>query len=213
MASQFLSWVYDRPKDRFVGVIHPRANQRNGAATLRHLVDGHRRHKSELGVRKVVRHSLPHVANRPLRPCPTSLERPSIGNPPLPILHSCIHAEVLVPPLGLREVTRQKANKPVSGNSIGAHTLCCHQVNPGRRTHVLKSMSKSSHVFTMDLIPLSCSLRRTATRLYDPSSLFLFSYTEINFSFPLFINRKLAAASSSSRDIGPTFIFFFLQAL
>ncbi|RNC53800.1 exo-alpha-sialidase [Trypanosoma cruzi] len=82
------------------------------------LMDGHLRQKRELVVRKVLRHSLPHFANRPLCTCSGPFERQSIENPS-PFfrwpMDSGVHAEVLIPPCVLREVTRQKANEPVSG--------------------------------------------------------------------------------------------------
>ncbi|RNC40789.1 exo-alpha-sialidase, partial [Trypanosoma cruzi] len=91
-------------------------HQRNGRTLLRLTVDGHRRHKSEVVVRKVVQLVLPLTANRPLRPRSRELHTALMQCcliTPIIVLHCGVHPEVLVPPCAIREVAGQKANQPI----------------------------------------------------------------------------------------------------
>ncbi|RNF11430.1 hypothetical protein TcG_09126 [Trypanosoma cruzi] len=135
------------------------------------------RQKSRNVVRKFTQLTMRHFANKSLISCPSKFERHTPLRERQCPMNGCIHAEVLVPPLGTGYFTKQPTSPSVGAGPLSARFVLRSTLPLGLR--FCRAVSTSFQLLTISIIQFICSLRRTEARMYNtPSD--LFSNSEIN---------------------------------
>ncbi|RNC40020.1 exo-alpha-sialidase [Trypanosoma cruzi] len=135
------------------------------------------RQKSGNVVRKFTQLTMRHFANKPLISCPSKFERHTPLRACQCPMNGCVHAEVLVPPLGTGYVTKQPTSPSVGAGPLSIPFVLRSTLPLGLRFR--RAVFTSFQLLTISIIQFLCSLRRTEARMHDTTS-DLFSNSEIN---------------------------------